>query len=276
MNKTMTFVLLICLAATSALGGGGIPNLADVAGIDTHDGSSLDPALSFIDEQGRPVTLGMYMGQPRRPLVLTLGYAQCAMHCKRNRRGVIKALQRLPIEAGRDYIWLMISIDPEERVQEALLQKNTAVAGSGLASAQDGWHVLTGERTQIMELADEVGFRYTYDKRSGRYAHPVGSIVITPDGRISGYLPGPDYDSLGLATALAQAAGGKVGDGGDLESTNLVRCVPISLELGPYSRSAMVALRIIAMATVLALGVLIAWLMSRSASRGMKKGATRQ
>jgi protein SCO1/2 len=43
------------------------------------------------------------------------------------------------------------------------------------------------------------------------YAHPSGFLVATPDGRISQYFLGVDFDAHELASGLERAAAGKTG-----------------------------------------------------------------
>ena len=67
-----------------------------------------------------------------------------------------------------------------------------------------------GGRRTSSALADAVGFRYRYDPRTGEFAHQATLVVLTGDGRVSGYLHGISYPEDALAAALARASDGRV------------------------------------------------------------------
>ena len=80
----------------------------------------------------------------------------------------------------------------------------------GSARIGNAWHFLHGTRESVDALAGAVGFRYRYDAASREYFHPATLVVLTPDGRVSRYLHGIDYEPKALADAIAGAARGEV------------------------------------------------------------------
>src|SRR4029079_2460301 len=66
-------------------------------------------------------------------------------------------------------------------------------------------HFLPGDQAAITSLTDAVGFRYTFDPDQHEYAHPAGLIVLTPDGTVSRYLYGLDFEPNDLRLALAES-----------------------------------------------------------------------
>src|SRR5262249_22359574 len=52
---------------------------------------------------------------------------------------------------------------------------------------------------------------YHWDERSQQFAHPAVIFVLTPDGRISRYLYGVDFEPRQLKLALLEASAGKTG-----------------------------------------------------------------
>ena len=76
----------------------------------------------------------------------------------------------------------------------------------GRPGAAQGWHFLTGEDSQIKQLADAVGFRYAYDPDSKQYAHASVIMVLTPEGKISRYFYGISYPE----PRFAARAGGRI------------------------------------------------------------------
>src|SRR4029079_15603994 len=56
-----------------------------------------------------------------------------------------------------------------------------------------------------------VGFGYRYDKDQDQYAHSAAKIVLTPDGKVSRYLFGIQFENKDLRLALTEAGGGRIG-----------------------------------------------------------------
>lgn len=202
-------------------------------------GAQVDPGLAFTDSDSQPVRLRDYFGD--KPIILTLAYYECPMLCKVTLDGVTRALQELPFDAGEDYHWIVASINPEETPQQAQKKKATMAARYAHAGAQRGWHYLVGDRASSHTLADTVGFRYTYDERTGQYAHPAGVVVLTPDGRVSKYFFGTGFDPADLRLGLVDASGGTIGSATD---QLLLRCYQYDPSTGQYGFAVMAAVRI--------------------------------
>ncbi len=75
----------------------------------------------------------------------------------------------------------------------------------------DGWHFLTGQETQIKELADSLGFKYKWNAPIKQWIHPAVAYIITPEGKISRYLHGIEFGDRDLKLSLMDAANGKIG-----------------------------------------------------------------
>jgi protein SCO1/2 len=104
-----------------------------------------------------------------------------------------------------------VSIDPAEDPAQLRRYKETYVGqAGGDPGVAAGWHFLTGSQADIDALAGAVGFRYRYDARSGEFVHKATLVVLTPDGRVSGYLHGIGYPPESVRTALGRAGGGAV------------------------------------------------------------------
>ncbi len=67
------------------------------------------------------------------------------------------------------------------------------------------------ERPTSSSLADEVGFRYAFDVRTGDFGHEAVVMVLSPTGMISRYLYGIDYAPRDVRLALVDAGEGKTG-----------------------------------------------------------------
>ena len=113
-------------------------------------------------------------------------------------------------------------------------------------------------------MADAVGFRYAYDPVTKQYAHPAGLVVLTPDGHVSQYLFGVNFDPKALHTALTTAATQKIGS--PIEQL-LLLCFHFNPVSGKYGRLIIGVLRAAGVLTVLALGGLLVYLVRRDPSR---------
>ena len=120
--------------------------------------------------------------------------------------------------------------------------------------ADAGWHFLTGDEAAIRRLTDSVGFRYRYDAQNDQYFHPAGITVLTPQGCISRYFFGIDYQPKDLRLSLVEASNRQVGS---LADSALLFCYHYDPSTGKYGLAVMNALRVGAAITLLGLGLMI-------------------
>lgn len=228
------------------------PDPLKAAQFDQRLDARIPLALGFRDESGQAVPLARYFG--RTPVVLSLVYFDCPNLCTYVLNGQVKSFLALPYALGADFSALSISIDPHEtpslaRAKKATYLKRYAHPGSGA-----GWHFLTGDEATIRRLADAVGFHYAYDRESRQYAHPSGIVVLTPDGQVSRYLYGIEYDPIQLKLALMDASRGRIGTPIDQV---LLRCYHYDPKAGRYSLVVINVLQGAGIATALLLAGLI-------------------
>jgi protein SCO1 len=168
-----------------------------------HPGARLPLTTTLTDESGRPVTLGTYFG--KSPVILILDYLRCTSLCGVTLRNLVAgALDKLPLEPGRDYQLVAISIDPRDTPESAAAAR-TKYAGLLGRGGERGMHFLTAPAAAVRDIADAVGFPYRYDALLDAYIHPAGFIIATPDGVISRYVEGVSITARDLVGALANA-----------------------------------------------------------------------
>ncbi|HTR47582.1 MAG TPA: SCO family protein [Verrucomicrobiae bacterium] len=185
------------------------PELLKDVGIDQKLNNSIPLDLTFRDEHGKAVVLAQYFGS--KPVILTLVYYNCPMLCTQVLNGLDRSLQQIPMSIGKDFDVLTVSIDPTD--QPVLAEAKQAVY-TGMyrrPGAAEGWHFLTGEDSQIKQLAAAVGFRYAFDPDSKQYAHASGIMLLTPEGKISRYFYGVTYPERDMRLGLVEASEGKIG-----------------------------------------------------------------
>lgn len=141
-----------------------------------------------LHEGARSVRLDRYFGTA--PVVLQLGYLGCINLCSTTLVGADEVLSRTGLAPERDYVALFVSIDPRDEREPPYKRA--------------GWHVLTGAAS-AGAIARAVGFRYSYDKASGEFAHPAGFVLLTPEGNVASYFPGVRFDPQALRSAIERA-----------------------------------------------------------------------
>ncbi len=182
------------------------PNDSGAIGLDQKLGHSIPLDLTFSDEDGHPVAMGQLL---RTPTILALVYFHCPNVCSLLMQNMADLLNRLPAEPGKDYTVLSISFDETEAPKLALQRKEVYFQMLDKPFPVEAWRFLTGNQGNIHQLTDAVGFRF---KRVGDdFQHPVGLIILAPDGKIIRYLNGVDFVPLDVRMALVEASQGRIG-----------------------------------------------------------------
>jgi protein SCO1/2 len=223
------------------------PGLLKQIGIDQRLQQQVPLDLPFKDETGRDVRLGEYFG--KRPVILVLGYYECPMLCTQVLNGLVSALGILSFDAGREFDVVAVSIDPKETPGLAAQKKQSYMERYQRPGTVGGWHFLTGTEASIRDLANAVGFRYAFDDEIQQYAHAAVIEVLTPRGVISKYFYGIEFSARDIKFGLMEASEDRIGSAVD---SVLLLCYHYDPTTGKYGGSAIAAVRIGAVATVLA------------------------
>ena len=208
------FALLAALAcpATTALSQPR-PMAAKVfsdVGIEQRLGEQIPLDLTFTDEKGNRVALSHYFG--RRPVVLSLVYYKCQMLCPQVLEGMTGTFRTLEeMNIGREFEVVNVSFNHREGPADAVKRKEKYIRDYDREGADEHWHFLTGDSLSIAKLADAVGFLYMYDEKTGQYAHASAIMVATPEGKLSRYLYGIEYQADDLRFSLIEASHEKIG-----------------------------------------------------------------
>ena len=250
-------LLLVCLCLLALSGAsvaradeGSSDDLLGQVGFDQRLDAQAPLDLPFHDERGNSVRLGDYFGQA--PVVMVLAYYKCPNVCSVSLHQLSDALRELSFSAGKQYSVVAVSIDPSETPADAQQKKDEIVASYGRPQEAGGWHFLVGAQPAIRTLAQAVGFRYAYDPIQHQFAHPIGSIVLTPQGKIARYFFGLGYQPRDVRLGLVEASAEQIGSPVD---QLLLRCFHYDPKLGKYDLAIMNVIRLASIATVLILGL---------------------
>ena len=236
----------------------GLPAMVKGVGIDQNLNGQIPLELTFREETGRSVRLGEYFRQ--KPVVLALVYYECPMLCDMVLNGLTHSMEQISLNLGQDYDVLAVSFNPHETWQLAASKKANYVEKYQRKGAAEGWHFLTGEEANIKQLADAAGFHYKYDPITKQFAHASGIMVLTPEGKISRYFYGIEYKPKDFRLGLVEASKNKIGNFADQV---LLFCFHYDPVNGKYGLVIANVTRVVASASVLALGGLIFILLRR-------------
>ena len=226
------------------------------AGIDQRLGGQIPLELQFRDSTGAVGPLGKDFGH--KPVALALVYYKCAMLCPQVLHGMAAALAQTGYAPARDYDVIVASIDPTDTPADAAAAKQKFLAQLGGATPVESVRFLTGAEPEITALANSVGFHYVRvpgpDGKMTQFAHSSVIMVATPEGRLSKYLTGVEYQPRDLRLALLEASDHRIGSPADLI---LLYCCSYSPGEGRYTVSVLRVLGLAGMATVFGLGAML-------------------
>lgn len=249
MKRSLLITVALLVAVSAAAQNSIFPRTAaDKVGIEQRIGAKVPIDLTFLDEDGNEVRLADYMGD--KPVVLTPVYYSCPMLCNLVLDGLVNVARELRFDIGEDYEVVSLSFDPEETPEMAKAKKSIYSARYGRDQVDEGWHFLTGNQLEIRQVMDSIGFRYAYDEALQEYAHAAVIVVLQPDGTISKYFYGFEYEPRDLRLSLVEASEGKVGNPVDQA---LLLCYSYDPNTGKYTASVMNMVRLAGSATFAAL-----------------------
>jgi protein SCO1 len=236
-----------------------LPSELEGVGITEHLGQTVPSDIVLRDETGREVRLGDYF-DGTRPVILNLLYMGCPMLCGLVSSGLNDALKEIDLTVGGEYGVLSVSFDPTETPALATVKRQEFLRAYGRPGAEQGWHVLTGDEANIRRLTDAVGFGFRWNEQRQEFAHAAVLIVLMPDGTVSRYLYGVQYDPRTVKLSLVEAADGKTGSTLD---KFLLFCFHYDATTGRYGPAAMNLMKIAGGLTVLLIGGLVLGLRRR-------------
>ncbi|MGC2161965.1 MAG: SCO family protein [Silvibacterium sp.] len=226
------------------------------AGIDQRLSSALPLQDHFIDENGQDVALSKYFGG--RPVVMALVYYHCGLLCPEVLNGMAVALRGTGFKAGNQYDVIVASIDPMDTTADSVDAKQRFLATLGDAGAANSVHFLTGQQQSITDLAQATGFHYVRvpgpDGKMDQFAHSTVIMIATPDGRMSKYLSGINYQSRDVRLALIQASNRRIGSLSDIV---LLYCCSYVPSQGRYTVAILRIMGLAGMASLVALAGLL-------------------
>jgi protein SCO1 len=259
----MTYrLLLIFLSLLGAAITAKAADLTKRVGFDQRLAAQVPLDAHFKDETGATVSLGQYIHG--RPTLLIMTYFDCPNLCTVVLNGLTASLRHVRFDPGKQFEVVAISISPRDTPHAAAQKKAEYLKQYGRAGTAAGWHFLTGDPSQIQQVAHTIGFRYFYDKTSHQYAHAAGIVLLTGAGKISQYMPGVSFPAQELRLALVRTSENQIGT---LTDRLWLLCYHYDPASGRYNLIVDRILQAAGLSTVLALGGLVAGLLHRDRTR---------
>ena len=239
-----------------------LPAYLKHTGIQQHLNHVLPLNTVFTDEQNTTAPFAHWMG--KSPVILVMIYYKCRSLCPEVLNGLAAALKQSHLKPGKDYDVITVSIDPTDKPSDALPEKARFVRNVGFAGIDQATHFLTGSEASVQAISNATGFHFVRvpgpDGRMDQFAHPTVIMFTTPDGRLSKYIAGADYQARDVRLAVLDASQRKISNPEDLI---LLYCCSYNPVSGKYS---VAILRILSFAGLITLIVVagMIWLLTRN------------
>ena len=252
-------VTLLALTAAAPVRAAVPPEALAQVGGHASPGAQAPLDAAFVDQDGRPTTLGASL--QGRPTVLLFEDYRCTTLCGPALAIAGHALQASGLTPGRDAALVTIGLNPRETPADARALRDARLRDEPQWRAAA--RLLTGRQAEITAAAGALGYGYAYDPTSGQYTHPVAAFVLTPDGRLSRVLDQVSLTGSSVRAAIKDARGGALGE--VVDQLALI-CHGISVAAGRYNGAVALALKLAALATLAAMGGGLALLSRRRAA----------
>ncbi len=180
-------------------------------GITEKIGQKIDLSLKVRTENGELLSLSSFFKIPK-PIILSPVYFNCPGLCNFHLNGLTDTLKKLDWSPGKQFDIVAFSFDSKENSDVALKKKENYMKLYNRPGSETGWHFVTADEAVVSALTQQLGFQFRWNEKVGEWSHASAAIIIAPDGTISRYLHGIQFEPSDVKLALNEAAQGKVGN----------------------------------------------------------------
>lgn len=217
-------------------------------------GETIDLNLPVVNEQGQTVPLSTYFTK-HKPVMLSPMYYACPGLCSFHFNGVVEALKKIDWNPGEKFEVIAFSFDGKEGPDLGLKKKENYMKMYGRPGTENGFHFITAPQSTIDQLMKQVGFQFRWNEQAGEWSHASAAIMISPEGKVTRYLHGVEFDPRDMKLALNETARGKVGN---LVDSVILYCFKYDQHQSKYGLQAFRVVQLGGAVTVLILGI---WLL---------------
>ena len=251
----LAMILLCCAPCGAELSTGQLRE----AGLNPRPGAALPLSAAFAAGSARVSLKDALDG---RPAVLVLADFKCRYTCGTALAIAADGLTQTGLEAGRDYNLLVIGINPGAGIADAEAMKAAYLAP--YPRLQAAAKFLGGDAAAIASVTDALGYKAVYDAQRDEFAHPLGAVILTPEGRVSHVIEGLNLSAALLQPAILDARERRLA--AFVEGIRLLCYGRDPLE-GAYTSSVQAALQGGALLTILGIGAALLFLGRRKGAR---------
>ena len=173
-------------------------------GIDEKLGAALPLDLQFQTSENKTISLKDIIN---KPTLLALVYYECPSLCNPMQSELAWTIDKLQLEPGADYQVVSISFDHKENSAVAAKWKANYLKSIKRSIKPDDWIFLTGDSLSIKKLTETVGYHFKPYREQFNHASTI--ITISPEGKVSRYLFGTQFNPFDVKMALLEAKAGK-------------------------------------------------------------------
>lgn len=174
-------------------------------GMDEKPGAMVPLDLPFVTQTGDTVRLRDVV---RGPTILSLLYYKCPDACSTLLTSIANVLQSFADKPETAPNVITISIDENETPADAMKARTIAFEAVQKPYPAQRWHFLTGPASSIKQVTGVVGFRFV--NKGNEFDHPLGIIILSPQGKVTRYILGTDYLPMDITMSLMEASSGTV------------------------------------------------------------------
>ena len=254
-------ILLLVAAAMLPGSAAALPSAAlDAVGARPAAGAKIPAAVAFLDQNGRPITLGA--ATAGEPTLLLFADYKCGYLCGPALALTGGALKDSGLPSSRFHL-VTIGIDPREGPADARMMRDMQLRGA--PKIAEAAHFLSGPPAAIQAAAGALGYHFRYDAAHAQFAHDASVYILDPTGRVADVVSPFELRPERLRDAIVGAGQGRLAA---LIDRVHVLCYGLDPSAGLYNRPAILALRIGGILTACILALLLLSALRRARGGG--------
>lgn len=230
-----------------------IPEELQDVGITEKLGESLDLTNLVVNENGEKVPLSTFFHKGQ-PVIFSPVYYNCPGLCNFHLNGVVDILKTIDWKPGEKFQVVAFSFDSKETPADASKKKELYIKMYEQPETVNGWHFITADEKTVQKITDSVGFKFKWNDKVNEWSHASAAIVLTPEGKISRYLHGIQFENRDLKLALNEAVNGKIGT---VLDSAMLYCFKYNTHQSKYGLQ---VFRVMQLAGLVTVALLAAWL----------------
>lgn len=214
-------------------------------------GNKIDLNIPVVTETGQSVTLNdLFNGQP---VIFNFVYYSCPLLCNIVVSSLSSSIEKWGKYPGDGYKVISLSFDPRDKSDIAKKFKDKNIKNLP-DQAGENWHFLTTDPDTVKTLFEQTGYNVFFDEDTQEYSHAAALILISPEGNITRYLYGLEFDPIDLKLSTIEAKQNKMRSAAE---KILLFCYNYDPDKNSYTLFAQNLMKIGAFFTVILLGVFI-------------------